>query len=559
MKLHMKTVLCALAALLLSCATAFAAPKTFVVLPFAVNGPAGYKYLEQSIPSMFVSRLHWDGHFIETGMDSAAAKKAATTDAEAEKARAALNADYVVWGSVTVIGEEASLDVRVRDRQGKNWPKSRETKVSQLIPALKGICDNINAEVFARPQDKGPTATVQPRQAAKVNQMNPEFIYNEDGAKQTYLNPNFRYSGGHEGDETVIRTQQLPYTSVGIEVFDANGDGKKEIFILSEHDLYAYTLEQNRLVQIGTQSIPNVDKPLSLRAIDADHTGRARLIVNTVSADTRDNNGTVYIYSFDGKNFREETKQFGYYMNVAKLPPDYRSVLIGQASDSARFLIPGVYEMVKNGNAYSQGLRLALPDGGNVFNFAYMPGGAAPGDSSKLIMYSMYEKLRVYTSKNSRLSESEEKYSGSSRGVEVSSAMPGLGNGQVLEDYYYIPLRLIPCDLDGDGNYEVLANHPISTASEIFSRYRSFPQSEIESLYWDGSGLNLQWKTRRIKGSVSDYMLTDANDDGITDLVVCVNTHPGALGVKDVKTMLFIYPLDLSQTSAVPLPQDDGK
>ena len=109
-------------------------------------------------------------------------------------------------------------------------------------------------------------------------------------------------------------------------------------------------------------------------------------------------------------------------------------------------------------------------------------------------------------------------------------------------------MRMLAIDLERDGNYELLVNKPISTASEIFDRYRFFPQSEIHSLFWDGLGLNLQWKTRRIKGSMVDYTIGDANNDGIPDLVVCLNTHPGALGVKARKTVVMLYPLDVSRT-----------
>lgn len=118
-----------------------------------------------------------------------------------------------------------------------------------------------------------------------------------------------------------------------------------------------------------------------------------------------------------------------------------------------------------------------------------------------------------------------------------------------MASIFYIPMRMLAVDFEHDGNYELIVNKPISTASEIFDRYRFFPQSEIHSLFWDGIGLNLQWKTRRIKGSMVDYTIADANNDGIPDLVTCLNTHPGALGVKARKTIIMLYPLDMSQTN----------
>ena len=45
-----------------------------------------------------------------------------------------------------------------------------------------------------------------------------------------------------------------------------------------------------------------------------------------------------------------------------------------------------------------------------------------------------------------------------------------------------------------------------------------------------------------------DYTIADANNDGIPDLVACLNTHPGAIGVKARKTVIMLYPLDVSKT-----------
>ena len=55
-----------------------------------------------------------------------------------------------------------------------------------------------------------------------------------------------------------------------------------------------------------------------------------------------------------------------------------------------------------------------------------------------------------------------------------------------------------------------------------------------------------------------DYAVADGNNDGITDLVTCINTHPGALGVQGRKTIVVLYPLDLSKTdSSTPSDKDD--
>ena len=68
----------------------------------------------------------------------------------------------------------------------------------------------------------------------------------------------------------------------------------------------------------------------------------------------------------------------------------------------------------------------------------------------------------------------------------------------------------------------------------------------MHALFWDGVGLGLKWKTRRIRGSVAAVDLADFNNDGILDLVVGLNTSPD-LGVGSRQCLVTAYPLDVSQ------------
>ena len=530
---------------------------TFVVLPFSIQGPDGFAYLERAIPPMFNSRLYWQGHLEPAVHDLPASQKAVSSEADAEKLRLQYKADYVIWGSVTVIGDECSLDVRVRDKAGKVWPQSRSAKTNQFIPAVNAVIDTMNREVFGRTAtaSSSGSASQQQQDSGRINQMNPDLVVNETSNKEIYLNPQFRYSGNSDMDSSRLRSQSLPFASIGMEVIDADGDGKNEIFILADHTLYAYRFGPDKLQQIGEFKFPMTSECLNIRSLDRS-TGRPWLIVNMV-----DSKGSpvAVILTFDGKNFKEEMKNIRYFLNVVKLPPDYRPVLVGQQAQPPKLFKPGVYEMIKSGDSLSHSKRLDLPKDANALNFAYLPAGRGDDNQEKIILYSESETLRVYTAKGARLSESDEKYSGSAKGLEVDPSMPGMGQEKVtIRGMFYMPMRILPVDLEKDGNYEIIVNKPISTASTIFDRYRFFPQSEIHALFWDGLGMNLQWKTRRIKGSMVDYAIADGNNDGIQDLVTCINSHPGALGVQGRKTIVVLYPLDLGQANPnTPSDQDD--
>ncbi len=534
-------------------ATAATAEKArFVVLPFVVQGPQGFAYLERSIPQMLTSRLYWKGRVEPAVADLPASQKAVGDESSAEKARASYKADYVVWGSVTVVGETCSIDVRVRNKAGKVWPYSREAKPTVVISALTSISDAINLDIFGR---KPEGSSRQSTDSGRVNQMNPDILINENSPKQVYLNPQFRYEGPSAGDNSRLRSQTLPFSALSMDVVDADGDGRNEILILADGTLYAYRFAGDSMTQIGQIKLPRTSMQLAVRALGS-RNSPAQIFITMVD---KDGTPTSSVYSFNGKEFKEEVKNQHYYFNVAKLPPDYIPTLIGQMAQPPRLFRPGVYEMIKMNGTYTQGRRLDLPENTNVFNFTYMPAGKGEKDGGKLIVLNDDERLVTYTHKGGRLSESPEKYSGSAVGMEVNPTMPGLGDeGSTLRSMYYMPMRMPAVDLERDGNYELIVNRPISTASGVFDRYRFFPQSEIHSLFWDGVGMNLQWKTRRIKGSVVDYAIADANNDGVMDLVTCLNTHPGALGIKDRKAMIVIYPMDLAKVDPrTPSPRED--
>ena len=101
--------------------------------------------------------------------------------------------------------------------------------------------------------------------------------------------------------------------------------------------------------------------------------------------------------------------------------------------------------------------------------------------------------------------------------MEHYKGMPGLGvdRNYQMPSKYFAPMRLIVADIGHTGEYTLLINKPISTAAQIFDRYRYFPQGEVHALFWDGVGLALKWKTRRIRGSVAAVDLADFNNDGV--------------------------------------------
>ena len=377
------------------------------------------------------------------------------------------------------------------------------------------------------------------------------IIFNETGegnnsSSGTYLNPQFRYQGSTATDGSRLRTQRLKQNMAGMLVADFNGDGKNEIAILGNHDVAIYTWsgKNSRIQEIGRQRISATNDTFSFRYMDIDRDRSQDLVITTYNEE--DNRPYTYFYSFKGNKFREMCRRAPYFITVAKIPPYFTPTLVGQGWDSVRLFAPGVRLVEKRGDSYALGTRLDLPKGTTCYNFAWIPAGKHSRE--QLVVLTEDERIKLYQGNNNSLIHTTmERFSGSAVGMDHYKGMPGLGvdKNYQMPTKYFAPMNLITADIGNMGEPVLLVNKPISTASQLFERYRYFPQGEIHALYWDGVGLALKWKTRRIRGSVAAVDLADVDNNGILDLVVGINTSPD-LGVGSRQCMITAYPLDVS-------------
>lgn len=527
---------------------------TYVVAPFSVSGAQGYSYLGQAVPSMLTSRLFLQGKFEPVARQDAALKEKApaSRDAAASLGRQ-FNADYVIWGSVTVMGDQASLDVSTLSPDGKVWKESSTTAVNALIGGLQNVADSINIEVFGRTDVSRSAASA----GTGTGSPNSAFVMNETYGRvqdNAYLNPALRYQGT-ESESAQIRSQMIGFECMGMEVADIDGDGRNEVLLLNDNTLNAYVWKDgNKLVEIGEYKIPSSMKPVLARHYEQD--GKNYVILS--GYDKSDTNAYSQVLQFSQGKFRVVVRNVRRYLNVVNIPPLYAPALIAQDSDRSKVVSGAVYEARIRGDEVVRGGKLSnLPKQATVFNFSWIPADRGKrGDHLALIAEN--ETLVTYDARGNRLAGTEDTYSGSSvyamgdRGIG-SLASSGESSDAVL---YYIPMRMPVVDLDRDGRYELIVNKPITAAGKLFSNYRTYPQGEIHAMLWNGMGMELLWKTRRIRGTVCDVSVADVNNNGKVDLVVAVNSYAGLTSGVKTRCAVYMYPLDTTMVNAKPNYQE---
>lgn len=510
-----------------------AAQKTFVLLPFVVNAPQSYSYLSKALPSSMLAKLNRPG--------VAEGRVGSVKAASAAQARGALGgADYAVWGEVNIVGNDCTLTLHSVDKAGKEWRKTASGPVSGLNSTAQQLAGSFASEVMGMSGAAG-------RGASAGRGRSGDIIVNETGQNQAYLNPQFRYQGAGTGDGSRLRSQRIQEAMVDMAVADFNGDGQNEVAILSDHKLMMFKWgSDGKLNPLHEVTISRTNVNFSMRAIDLNRDGAQELVIATY--DENDNRPYSFFYTFRGNRLKEYCKRAPYFVSVMKLPPNFTPTLVGQGWDSVNLFARGVYMMVKTGDSYTTGQRINLPEGANVFNCAWIPAGR-DNKSDQLVMLTPEERIKVFQGNNNTLIHTTmEQFSGSAAGMDHYKSMPGLGVDKTyqLPSRYYAPMRLIVADIGNIGENCLIINKPISTASQFFDRYRFFPQGEIHALFWDGVGLALKWKTRRIRGSVAQADLADVNNDGVLDLVVGINSSP-SLGVGSRQCIITAYPLDVTR------------
>lgn len=83
-----------------------------LLLPFEVNAPSPLGYLQEEVPEVLGRRLSQEGAVILDPPTARTQSQAWSVDA-ARREGIAVGADYVIWGSITVIGQRYSLDARL--------------------------------------------------------------------------------------------------------------------------------------------------------------------------------------------------------------------------------------------------------------------------------------------------------------------------------------------------------------------------------------------------------------------------------------------------------------
>ena len=136
---------------------AAAEPKRVVIVPFKINAEKDLTFLEEGIADMLESRLSWDDKVtVISREETKRALESVVGPLDETKAReigAKLDADHVLFGSLTIFGNSMSIDAKLVDVSGNRPPLtffSQSQGMDEVIPKINLFAADINEKVFGR-------------------------------------------------------------------------------------------------------------------------------------------------------------------------------------------------------------------------------------------------------------------------------------------------------------------------------------------------------------------------------------------------------------------------
>lgn len=555
------------------CADTASGPAKVAVLPFTMHTPSQMAYLQDGIRDMLTSRLAWQGkvQVIEKAATEQALRgsKADLSVEDAQRVGNSLKADYVVFGSVTGLGQSISIDAKVIKTSGGGDPVSlyAQTKsLDDVVPKINQFAQEINQKIFSRPSEQAQAATTDSESAMTRN---PELLIPDTmvaGDKLSYLNPNFIEvtPEGSVRQPGLWRSQTFRGGIVGMDVGDLDGDGHPEIVTVTQRQVAAYRKEAQALKQLAVFDGTTADHFLWVSVVDVNRDGASEIYVTNLR--TRQSSratGSESITAGDSDT-KEQLASFGLALAGGKLKPTCTNVayflngielsqrgkvLLGQERGHPKEgpFKPDIYEMHLKGSDLAPMTQLNVPSRCNVFNFA--KADINNDRSEEIIMIDGSNHLLILSATGDQLWKSDKAFAATTNAF--------VGKVEDLRynslEYFNIPSPILVMDVNKDGIPELVVNRTSDTLARFMPEgLKTYDRGEIVSLSWDQLGLIENWKTREISGMVTSIRMVDANGDGTPELMASLVLAKDFLKLWDSKSTVISYDLNItgSKTAA---------
>ena len=496
------------------------------VLPFLIHSQENLDYLREGIYDILASRITGEGRIslIERSVVERAfyeERPMQLDETVAAKIGMRTEADYVVLGSLTKIGDYISLDARLISPTGEKPPFGVYTQ-------HKGI-DDVMVKIGDFAQDIGSKVL-----GGRVMAGHPS-----DRKRPS----SFQLGAGRMGSQSqdFKKSQTFGFEIKGLDAGDVDGDGKNEVVIMDKNSLYIFKYDGDNLNLFQHIETGHEHNFLTLDVADVNRNGHAEIIVTSVV----DDDLRSFIVEHEEGRFKKIAEKSGWFFRVLEHPKD-GAILIGQKMGPEGVNVGPIYKFDWKKTSFEKGAKMRVPKETSIFGFtlADIRGQGKP----EVISFDPSDRLRILSEDGKVQWTSSARLGGTNNFYETRKNFDRLYVSRIATEWrIYVPGRILVRDLNGEGIPQVIINRNEFATGKLLERTRSYEKGDIWNFVWDENGLNTNWKTREIPGYIADYQVRDVDNDGNQELVVAVvapdeEGYSGMFSRKN-KSNIFFYKL----------------
>ena len=320
-------------------------PARIAVIPFTVNGPAEFGYLRSGTWDMLSTRLAVPEKTVVVDRGKVEAALAGISPPigpeQARQLAAELGAEYVLFGSLTLLGSNISTDSRLYDAAADKTVLTFNRTGSDpgaVIEHIDTMSAEIKTQVFGLQTAVAAQSTAQPQEAVPPSRQHPDKLITGPGAGagvgiiQTERQP---------PPMAASRSRRFNAKILAVAAADVDGDGAVEVAFVSEKEVEVLRMAEGLFQRLGRIDLEG-RQPVNIDAVDANGNGKAEIFVTAL--DRQGQSLDSLVLEWNGDRFATLFEKQRWYFGAVRLP-DRGRVLVGQERGNREIFAGGVVEI----------------------------------------------------------------------------------------------------------------------------------------------------------------------------------------------------------------------
>ncbi len=517
-----------------------AQPYRVAIIPFTINAEEDLTPIKDGIYDLLSSRLSQKDTIDiinrEETEKSLTYVEMISGESRALLVGAKLKANYVVYGSLIITGQNISILMKVVDVSGGSPSLTYTehiTEIDKVIPQINLWATDINKQgLYNQMKTAEDTMQLQPVQSTPASE--------ERETKTDTSTPSYKKVIPESEDSK----DSLPYQNVfskdfwrgptysilinGIALGDVDNDGAVETIIVTPKRVMMYRCTDREFIKIKDIKKISTSYPVSVDVADINGNGTPEIFITTL--DVTKTRANSFVLEYDGTQFKTISRNIRYYLRAIRLN-DTTHVLLGQTG--SRAFSGKVFEMKWNQKKYSATTQILPSRSINVLGLAY--GDIMNKKKNIVVAYDGFDNIRVFNPAGKKIWSTHEAYGGSTLSFNISKN-DGVASTSNVD---YLPMRLLMQDINKDGVVEVVAVKNHGLARNLLGNIRKYKKSHLEIFAWDGFGLASQWTSGTISNYIRDFAIGDFDNDGKDEFVAALVLKQGkSVFVKPVSSII---------------------